>query len=397
MADIRKQNFRTVKTDVAELEQKIHKHRKKIVIRIAVLSVLVLVLAASAGIYYNFKEYTGYEVRLEIERSDSEATKYESYAGNILRYNNDGAFYLDASGNLIWNQAFEMQEPAVDICGNYAAVADLRGTQIYIMDTAGTQGEVSTVKPIQAVCVARQGTIAVLTQENGTSYLELYNKSGENLASGQIHITNSGYPLDIALSGDATKLAVSVLDISKGKAQTTVSFYNFASVGQNEIDNMVGTYSYPDTIIPQINFISDNGMLAFGDNRIILFEGAQKPEESFVQEIKEKVKSVFFNTEYYGLVYDAPKSQDSCKAEIYDMKGRLRLEQNFKMSYRDIEFLENHEICIRNENECQIYTLRGVKKFTYEFDDTLYKVFSGGSGRRYTFILDGKMEKVRLK
>ena len=148
MADIRKQNFRTVKTDVAELEQKIHKHRKKIVIRIAVLSVLVLVLTASAGIYYNLKEYTGYEVRLEIERSDSEATKYESYAGNILRYNNDGAFYLDASGNLIWNQAFEMQEPAVDICGNYAAVADLRGTQIYIMDTAGTQGEVSTVKPI---------------------------------------------------------------------------------------------------------------------------------------------------------------------------------------------------------------------------------------------------------
>ena len=33
----------------------------------------------------------------------------------------------------------------------------------------------------------------------------------------------------------------------------------------------------------------------------------------------------------------------------------------------------------------------------YKFDDELYRVFSGGTDRNYTFILDGVMEKVRLK
>ena len=42
--------------------------------------------------------------------------------------------------------------------------------------------------------------------------------------------------------------AVSILDISKGKAQTTVAFYNFDSVGQNEIDNIVNIAPFSITV-----------------------------------------------------------------------------------------------------------------------------------------------------
>ena len=227
MADIRKQKFYTVetgtvKTKTDEFERKIRAHRKKIAIVTASVAMILAVLVIAVGLYYIFREYRSFAVRSQIERNDSKATKYESFAGNILRYNNDGAFYLDTSDNPIWNQAFEMQEPVVDIRKNYMAVADLYGNQVYIMDTAGTQGSIKTNKPIEAISIAAQGTIAVLAQQDGISYLELYNKSGDNLAGGQIHVTNSGYPLDIALSDDATKLAVSILDISKGAAQTTI-------------------------------------------------------------------------------------------------------------------------------------------------------------------------------
>lgn len=397
MADTRKQGFYTVETNVEEMEQKIRQHRRKIAIRTAIIIMIAAIGVAAAGIYFELKEYKSYEVRSEIERNDSEATKYEAFCGNILRYNNDGAFYADMADNLIWNQAFEMQTPVIDISESYMAIADLQGTQIYIMDTTGVQGAIETSKPIEAVCVANQGTIAVLTQEEGTSYLELYNKSGESLASGEIHVENSGYSLDIALSNDANKLAVSILDISKGKAQTNIVFYNFGSVGQNEIDNMVGSYSYADTIVPEIEFVSNDRMIAFGDNQVILFEGTQKPEEVLVHKLEKEAKSIFYDADYFGLVYSNGDSGESHTAEVYDMKGKLRLEQKFKMSYQNIEFLENHEICIRDEYKCEIYTLRGVKKFSYKFDDALYKVFSGGTGTSYTFILDGVMEKVRLK
>ena len=67
------------------------------------------------------------------------------------------------------------------------------------------------------------------------------------------------------------------------------------------------------------------------------------------------------------------------------------------MDYLAIEFLANHEICIRNDYECKIFTLRGVEKFEYRFDNVLYKIFSGGMRTRYTFIFDGVIEKIKLK
>lgn len=397
MTDTGKQGFYAVKANVEELEQKIRTHRKKIALSIAAVIIIAAVFTATAGIYFTYKEYDGYETISKIERSDSEATTYKSFAGNILRYNNDGAFYTDASDHLIWNQAFEMQNPVSDICGDYAAIADLQGNLIYMMHTSGMQGQIKTAHPIEAVSMARQGTTAVLTQADGASYLEVYNKAGDILASGEIHIANSGYPLDIALSSDARKLAVSILDISKGTAKTTVAFYNFGSAGQNEIDNMVGSYSYDDTIIPDIHFLSDDKMIAFGDNRVLFFEGRQSPKETSALKLEREIKSIFYNEEFFGLVSGDKDSGKKHKMEIYDMTGKLRLTQNFKMSYQEIEFLDNHEICIRSEYACEIYTLRGVKKFSYRFDDALYKLFSSRSGTRYTLILDGSMQKIRLK
>lgn len=397
MTDIRRERFHTVENNVEEMEEKLRRHRKRVAIWTAAIVIFAAVSVAAIAIYLQQKEYIGYEVRSEIERLDSEATKYESFAGNILRYNNDGAFCADLADNLIWNQAFEMQTPMVDICENYVAVADKLGTQIYIMNTVGVQGEIETSKPIEAVCVANQGSVAVLTQEDGTSYLELYNKSGESLASGEIHVENSGYPLDVALSNDANKLAVSILDISQGKARTTVAFYNFGSVGQNEIDNMVGSYSYKNTIIPEIEFVTNERMIAFGDSKVVVFEGTQKPEEIVKQEIKKEVKSIFYDEEYFGLVYGNDEAGNSHKMCVYDMEGKLRLEKTFKMAYQNIELLDNHEICITKDNTCMIYTLRGIKKFAYAFDENICKILSGQTSQTYTFIRQGVMEKVKLK
>ena len=99
MADKNKQGFHTVESNVEEMEEKIRRHRKKIVIRGFVLFLIIAVSIGAAGIYFQYKEYTDFEVITEILRSDSEATQYETFAGNILRYNNDGAFYADMSDN----------------------------------------------------------------------------------------------------------------------------------------------------------------------------------------------------------------------------------------------------------------------------------------------------------
>ena len=131
MAKAGKQEFHAVEANVEEMEWKIRQHRKKIVMRSAAAVAFVAILAAAAVLYFAYKEYRGFEVLSEFERVDNVSTKYENFAGNILRYNNDGAYYADLSDQPIWNQAFEMLSPTVHICENYATVADLKSDLYY--------------------------------------------------------------------------------------------------------------------------------------------------------------------------------------------------------------------------------------------------------------------------
>ena len=60
-------------------------------------------------------------------------------------------------------------------------------------------------------------------------------------------------------------------------------------------------------------------------------------------------------------------------------------------------FFANNEICITNENACDIYTIHGIYKFHHEFEQTLYKIISEGGALNYTLILEDTTEKIRLK
>lgn len=383
--------------ELKELEQKIRIHRIKILILILVIIGILLGVLVFAYIYFEQKSYQSFDVLEQIKRTDTEAAEYEEFQGNILQYTKDGAVYSDLSGNIIWNQTYEMETPRITRCKDYLAIYEQEGSRIFIMDTVGAQGTIHTRIPIQRVSIAAEGTVAVLMEDSNTSYLHMYSKSGKQLAAGEIHIQNSGYPLDIALSDDAQKLAVSMLDINEGNIKSAIVFYNYGTVGQNEIDNIVGSYSYSDIVIPSIEFVSNDRLLAFGDTEVIIFEGKQKPDA--VQEIDfpEDVRSIYYNDKYFGLVYDNPTSAKGYHTDIYNMKGNCVLEQDFDLEYTDIRFLKNNLLCIRNERQCVLYTMRGNQRFSYTFSRNIYSIMSCRGQLDYLVILNGETDRIRLK
>ncbi len=249
---------------------------------------------------------------------------------------------------------------------------------------------------MRRVSIASNGTVAVLMEDSGASYLHMYNKDGKQLAGGELHIENSGYPLDIALSADAGKLAVSLLDISEGIVKSTVVFYNYGTVGQNEIDNIVGSYSYKDMVIPGIRFVSNDRLLAFGDTEVIIYEGTQKPAVLEEIKFKDHLMSVYANDKYFGLVFERAASSKGYRTMIYNMRGRLVSEQDFTLDYTTIGFLQNDLICIRNDKKCELYTMRGNKRFEYEFDRNIYDIISGTGQRDYLIILNGETDRIKL-
>ncbi len=393
-----KANLKTVKVDMEEYNKKLKEHRKGMAKKVVSIVFIVAIVIVSFLLWRSVRSYNSYSVLRENKRTDSKAAKYQEFDGKILGYSNDGAVYMSKDYELLWNQAFEMKAPRIDEAGKFLVIYDYGGSTLFIITPDGVEKKIETTKPIQRACIAKQGSVAVLMKEGNISYVKLFNKLGKELAGGEFYQDKGTFPVDVALSTDAQKLGVCMIDVSNGTVSTTISFYNFGSVGQNEIDNNVGTYTYQGVMIPKIKYVSANRMIAFGDTQILMFEGAQKPELKAELKIDYQIESLFYNDAYIGTTSAVP-TEDGINHHIvvYDMKGKNIMENDTSMSYKEIEFLANNEICIRNDKQCEIYTTHGIKKFSYAFEDTLVKIMSGMTSRDYTFIFEGETQEVRLR
>ena len=396
MATKQKHKFRTVEVDREDMDKKLRAHRRKVASLVIFVLLLLAIAAIVTYIYYENKIYSSYDVISSTTRSDTSASDFTEFQGKLLKCTNDGAVYTDLAGNLIWNQTYEMDRPLVETCGNYVAIYEVNGTQVYILDTVNLQGSIHTTMPIQKISIAAQGTVAILMENEGTSYLQLYDKTGAQLASGELHVQNSGYPLNLALSENGEKLAVSMLDINDGSVKTVIAFYNFGTVGQNSIDKIVSSYTYADMVIPQVRYLAEDTMVAFGNDRVILFTGAQKPTEETSIELKEEVKSIFYDEAHFGLIYDAVDGKNH-RLEYYDISGKQIMDINFDTDYTKVEILANGELGILGENSCEIFNTRGIRKFQYDFQEHLYQILSGRIQTDYVFLLEGETQKVKLR
>lgn len=398
MTDTRKKGLHTVKkSDQREFERQLREHRMNVLKRTIVAAVAILLLVGGTALYMSLRQYTGYDIRASVERSDTKATQFREFQGNILKYSNDGAFYTDHNNEMIWNQTYEMSKPTVDICGNYLVIYDKKGKDIYILNKNGLVHSIETNYPITQVSVAGQGTIAVLMDNRSKGLLSLYDKEGNVLVNGAIHSEKGGYPVAIALSDDAIKLGVSMLDVKDGVVKSSLAFYNFGSVGENAIDHVVSVATYDDMFMPELDFVSKDHMLAITDKGVIIFEGSQTPKETTRIEFMEEVKSVFYNNEYIGTICAGTDENLHDVVRVYDLNGKMKMEEGTDVEYSNVELLSSNEVCISNRTVCDIYTVQGVFKFHYEFEDELYGVIPGGSSLNYTFILNGVTEQVRLK
>lgn len=391
----KKSDFKTVNPDIEELDQKIQKHRRKIFMRVVRIVGAVLFVIIAVELWMALRTYSSYETRTITKQGDRSASSFMDFNGNVIQYSNDGIVCQSGNGELIWNQAFEMATPQVSFCENYLAVYDKSGTEIYIMTPSGQSTKLETSMPISTLCIAQQGTIAVLMKGDENYFVKLYDKTGKELANGEFYASQGKIPVDIALSYDAQKLAVAMIDITGGAVDSVVNFYNFGSVGQNEIDNNVGSFSYKDTLISEIQYVSKNKMIAICDAKAIIFEGTQKPEPSKEIEYGNEPISVFHSSKYVGISY--ANNDEGYHIKVFDLNGNTVMENDTQIPYGKVELLNNNEICVLGQYECELYTIHSIKKFSYKFDEPIYKVIHQSGYNGYIFLREGAMEEVRLK
>ena len=107
MENTGKNNLHMVQSNWDEIEKKVREHRMRQIKATAIIIGICLVLGITYYIYMQHKSYRDYRVIQETERTDTAATHFTEFYGNILKYSNDGAAYTTTNNQKIWNQSYE--------------------------------------------------------------------------------------------------------------------------------------------------------------------------------------------------------------------------------------------------------------------------------------------------
>ena len=379
-------------------EAEVRNHRLRIFGSIVFVVVIIVAACLYAWNYFDTKVYTGYEILAKSLRSDSDTAEYLTYNGHILKYSKDGAESYDGVKEAKWNVTYEMQNPQIATCSDYVAMADEGSAEILVMSGTGRQSTINTKLPVMKFSVAGQGVVAAVLEDGNATRINIYDAEGTELAGIKCSMAQSGYPIDIALSPDGTLLGVSYsrIDSETGKVHSSIAFYNFGDVGQNEIDNYVSGYDYEDTIIPRIKFLSHDSAVAIGDNRMVFFSGDQKPEAVSENSIDEEVQSVFFGNEETALVFRSDRGGNRYRTEVYGKTGKLLLNKEFELAYTDIQ-LADKRVIIYNDSVCEIMTLSGDIRYDGIFEDPVLLMVPVDKRGHFVLVNRSMTQEIQLE
>lgn len=343
------------------------------------------------------KEYTESMITESVPVPRVEGAVSMQLGNAVFTYSKDGANCTLPSGVVLWNQTYQMQNPMVEIGRNIVAIGDYNGRVIYIMDEKGIKGQVSTNLPIRKFCVAENGVVAVILDDSRITRINLYDSTGNELVQSETAMNKSGYPLDITLSPNGQLLGISYFYADSGKMKSTIAFHNFGEVGQNiSSDRFVSGYDYQNSVVPFLSFMNNHAVFAVSDDRLMFFEGEEKPVSVAEKLLDEKVQSVFYGKEYVGLVMLDTTGGGKYRLDLYDEKGNLKTSKSFDMEYTNI-ILEKDYFIIYNGNEYCINNMQGKERFREAFHELTYLMMPLEKKHHFLIVTQTGLKTMVLK
>lgn len=384
------------KVDRTTFKKRIIAHRARIVsVALGIMIALGVIIFVSYNSYV-LREYQSYVVTNEVERVNVSGSRVIGYGTQFITYSADGIHCTDSKGNDVWSFPYEMQSPMVEVNGNYVACADYNGRNIYIFNNNGTAGTIQMNVPIKKICVSATGVVAVIVEEGNITLIYLFYYDGTQIASFRTSMSKSGYPLALGISDDSKLVGISYLYVDSGKITTKIAFYNFGEVGQNEADNLVSGYDYQEEIIPVIKFLNAKTAFALANNKLIFYEGRERPVNKANILLQEQVHAVFYGDERVGLVYLNSTGETKYKMDVYTTQGKIENTFYFDMEYSDI-FFANNRVVIYNAGSALIYDNQGHLKFDGDFEDSVSLIIPTNSDTKYVLVTPNSIQTIALQ
>ncbi len=353
--------------------------------------VLILAVVLVYALVKNNKVASSYEVVTSMSRGDDTSVYYRMMRKGMVKYSKDGVAMTNKSGTVLWNQTYEMASPTMTSAGDYVAVGDIGANTIYIFNEYGQLGRVSTDVPIQEIQISEQGVVAAVLSDTSSNYINLYDKQGNSLGSIKASLENTGYPLAIALSPDASKLAVSYLIVNSGSMQSRIVFYDFSDV---EGDHLLDTQEL-EGLYPKAAFLDSREVVLFGEKGFVLYQADSKKIET-QENFESEINSVFCTDQKLGFIFKNEDDNGKYRMEIYNKAGKKSSTYYFDLDYSGLT-ADDDEVILYNDEEMLIYQMGGRVRFRGTFNTAVTGVMPSWEDGLYWLIDDQSLREIRIR
>ena len=353
--------------------------------------VLILAVVLAYALVKNNKVASSYEVVTSMSRGDDTSVYYCMMRKGMVKYSKDGVAMTNKSGTVLWNQTYEMASPTMTSAGDYVAVGDIGANTIYIFNEYGQLGRVSTDVPIQEIQISEQGVVAAVLSDTSSNYINLYDKQGNSLGSIKASLENTGYPLAIALSPDASKLAVSYLIVKSGSMQSRIVAYDSSDV---EGDHLLDTQEL-EGLYPKAAFLDSREVVLFGEKGFVLYQADSKKIET-QENFESEINSVFCTNQKLGFIFKNEDDNGKYRMEIYNKAGKKSSTYYFDLDYSGMT-ADDDEVILYNDEEMLIYQMGGRVRFRGTFNTAVTGVMPSWEDGLYWLIDDQSLREIRIR
>lgn len=368
------------------------KKRKRIIILI-VVSILVLV-TVGGYFFIKYQTYDYVEITKSHENTSTDNANYKRCLDGILRYSRDGVAFLSETGEEIWNQPCQMNNPIVEVCENSVAIGDKGGTSILVFQKKGLKGEIHTTRPIEKLAVSSQGIVSAILKDEEMPLVMCYDAVGNVLVRNEVSLTTMGYPIDVAISHDGKTQIVSYLYTEDNKITTKIAYYYFGEFEADKKGYPVYETEYTNTVIPVVSYINENTSVLIADDGIVLYKGSQKIEQLGRIELKQEIQSVAYGGDLIALLVKNNNKTDY-KLHIYNIKGKLLAAVDVDKEYSKMQVTEG-QVILYDGQMCSIYHKEGIRKFDGNMDENILEIFPVSGLNKYIMINASGFHQVQL-
>lgn len=378
-----------------EYNGRLRKHKMRVRIIAAAAAVLAAVLVAVLCIVNYGSGYKSYSVKNSVSRNDSGYARYMDFGSGYVRCSRDGTSMYSYDGVQQWNKTYEMKSPLTDVCGQYMAVADTEGNEIYLFDRSGYISTVNTALPIIQIRVSSQGAVAATLEDNDAVYINMYDSGSEKIYGIKSTVSGNGVPVSMDLSPDGHLLIVSYTSVEAQALATSVVFYNFGEVGQSEVERVVGGYdTYGEQLVAEVRFTGSGTAVAVGESVISFFKVGEYPKLVAEVALDFKVDKVFYSDKYLGLEYS--DKNNSKKVSVYDMSGSRVAVFDAGGEYSQYAFAGD-SLLMYGDSRVKLINMKGKVLFDGSIEEGIVEMIPISGDGEYICLGPDKLMRIEFR